>query len=183
MMRSRFGLVALVSSGLLGLVVAGCRSSSDQGSANAASQPAAALPADLILKEPPDGALDVTAAKQLAQPGESVVMRGRIGGRVEPFVENRAVFQLVDLSVPTCADNSGDGCKTPWDYCCEPKDQITAKSATIQITGADGKPLPVSVKGQEGLSPMAKVVVRGKVSAKPNDAVLIVDADGIYVIQ
>ncbi|GMU20805.1 MAG: hypothetical protein AMXMBFR13_09010 [Phycisphaerae bacterium] len=174
----------LFAAAFAAVLATGCeRSDQTQSNSPGTHEPAAALPPGLILAESPPQAKNVVEAKKEAQIGEEVVVRGRIGGRGEPFVENRAIFQLVDSSLPTCADNPGDGCKTPWDYCCEPKDQITAKSMTVQIVGADGKPLRTNLKGQGGLVPMAKVVIRGKVEQKPDENTMTVRADGIYVEQ
>ena len=167
---------------LAAVLVTGCEQS-DQARSGApvTTQPSAALPSGLILAEAPKQPLEVVAAKREAKVGDDVVVRGRIGGREEPFVEGRAIFQLVDSSLPTCSENPGDGCKTPWDYCCEPKDQITAKSVTVQVVGPDGKPLHTSLKGQGGLVPMAKVIIRGKVEQKPDENTMTVRAEGIYV--
>lgn len=172
----------ILSTAVLAAVLAtGCKQSDQpESSTPAATQPAAALPAGLILAEAPPQPLEVVAAKK-KEVGDEVVVRGRIGGREEPFVEGRAIFQLVDSSLPTCSENPGDGCKTPWDYCCEPKAVITAKSLTVQVVGPDGKPLQASLKGQGGLVPMARVIIRGKVEQKPDEKTMTVRADGIYV--
>jgi hypothetical protein len=146
-----------------------------------ASQPSAGLPAGLILAAAPADARNVVDAKKEAKAGEEIVVQGKIGGQVKPFVEGRAIFQLVDSSLPTCSMNPGDNCETPWDYCCEPKDQIAAKSITVQVVGDDGKPLKVDLNGQGGLKPMAKVVVRGKVGERPDERTLTVRAEGIFV--
>jgi len=167
---------------LAAIAVGGCSDKPQAGGPKPAVPPAAsALPAGLILTEAPKDPQDIVAAKQSAKRGDEIVVRGRIGGRREPFVENRAIFQLVDSSLPTCADNPADSCPTPWDYCCEPKEQVTAKSITVQITGPDGKPLQTDVKGQGGLAPMAKIILRGKVEQKADENVMVVRADGIYV--
>lgn len=177
-------LTAIVSLGLTGvLLTSGCDSRAGTKTTNQGGTGQSALPDGIILAEAPADALDVAEAKNAAQVGERVVVRGLIGGRREPFVAERAMFQLVDTSLPTCADKHGDGCPTPWDYCCEPKDQITAKSATVQITDGEGKPLALSLKGTRGLEPMARVIVRGVVAQRPDENVMIVNADGIYVEQ
>ncbi len=171
------GWVALCAS-----VLAGCGQSSSPSSTASAGPRAGTLPPSLILTQAPADALDVVAAKKKAQPGETVVVRGRIGGRAHPFVENRGIFVLVDAGLPTCADNPGDGCKTPWDYCCEPPDHLAARSLTVQIPGPDGKkPLQADVQGQAGLAPMATVVIRGEVAEKPDEKTMILRATGIYV--
>lgn len=174
--------VTIFAALLTAALATGCRQSDQaQSSTPGATQPAAGLPSDLMLAESPAEPRDVVVVKQEAKVGEDVVVRGRIGGRVQPFVEGRAIFQLVDSSLPTCSEIPGDGCKTPWDYCCEPKDQITARSMTIQVVGPDGKPLRTNLEGRGGLVPMAKVIIRGKVEQKPADKTMVVSAEGIYV--
>lgn len=178
-MLSLMAVLSLVLAGLL--LTSGCDSRGGTEATNQGGTGQAALPDGIILAEAPADARDVAETKNAAQAGERVVVRGVIGGRRNPFVAERAMFQLVDTSLPTCADKHGDGCPTPWDYCCEPKDQITAKSATVQITDGQGKPLNVSLKGKGGLEPMARVIVRGVVGQRPDENVMIVNADGIYV--
>jgi hypothetical protein len=74
-----------------------------------------------------------------------------------------------------------DTCKTPWDSCCEPAEVRTAKSATVQVVGADGKPLKAGLKGVGGLAPLKHVVVAGIARHAPGSDVLLVEANQIYV--
>lgn len=165
---------------LAAILTTGCKKDAPAAAENKpAAAASSALPTGLILTEAPKNPLDIITAKKTLKAGDDIVVRGRIGGRKEPFVESRAIFQLVDASVPICSDKAM--CDTPWDYCCEPKDNVTAKSITVQIVGPNGKPLQADVKGQGGLKPAAKIIVRGKVEQKPDEKVMIVRADGIYV--
>lgn len=142
---------------------------------------AGALPADLWLAAEPAGAVSVRAAKLDAAAGRDVVVRGRIGGRKEPFVTGSAVFLLVDQALPTCNERHADGCPTPWDYCCEAREDVLASSATVQVVGGDGRPLKVGLQGQRGLVPGAEVVVKGQVAAAEKDGTLVLTARGVYV--
>jgi hypothetical protein len=152
-------------------------SSGSGGSSATAS--ADALPQGLILSAAPTDVKDVNALKGAAKEGDEVVLRGRVGGRVEPFVEGRAAFQIVDLGIKSCEQMPGDSCETPWDYCCEP--DVTKSSASIQVVGADGKPVKVGLKGVGGLKPLAEVTVKGKVAKASEGAPLLVNATGIFV--
>lgn len=143
--------------------------------------PAAALPGDLFITAAPAGPLGVKAAKQAAGPGQKVVMRGRVGGSVEPFVDGRAMFTLMDFALPACSDNPDDACETPWDYCCEKRADITANAATIQVTDASGAPLKVGLKGVSGLAPLSEVVVVGTVAQKDDSGVFVVRAEKMFV--
>lgn len=174
-------LTVLLSSSLLPL--AGCEDSADKRTSGgqAVSQTSAALPIGVILTAAPADPQNVVEARSKAKAGDEIVVQGRIGGQVRPFVEGRAMFQLVDLSLPTCNMTPGDTCETPWDYCCEPKDQLAAKSVTIQIVGDNGKLLAVDLNGQHGLKPMARVIVRGTVDRKSDEKAIVIQANGIYV--
>lgn len=163
------------------LIGAGCSRGDQAAATKPTLQNPAALPEGMLLASAPEDAVELAQAKHGAQQGDQVTVRGRIGGRRDPFVAGRAIFQLVDSSLPTCADKHGDGCPTPWDYCCESKEDITAKSATVQLTGEDGKPLAMSINGVSGIKPMATVVVRGTVAERPNETVMVINAEGLHV--
>jgi len=182
MMKTMFCRACALPLALACAVVPGCREEAPKNSTKAASsQGAATLPGDLFTAVPLADSKDVLPTKREAKKGERVVVRGRIGGSTEPFVGQRAIFTLADLSMPTCAQKGDDGCPTPWDYCCEPPNNITANTLTVQVVGADGKPLKTGLKGVSGLQPMAEVVVDGLVSQKPDDGTVTIDATGIFV--
>src|SRR5690606_34806163 len=88
------------------------------GAGGAADSPA------WLLTSAPDAPVDVGAAKQSASEGDTIALRGRIGGRSDPMSADSAVFVVMDPAIPSCADNPGDTCATPWDYCCEPQEVI-----------------------------------------------------------
>jgi hypothetical protein len=85
---------------------------------------------------------------------------------------------MSDFQLPLC--HAGCGCPTPWDSCCAPRDQILANVATVQVADQGGKPLKANLKGVNGLSPMVEVVVKGTVSVKDKNS-LLVNAQHIYV--
>jgi hypothetical protein len=157
------------------LLAAGCGSE-----ATNAPEATAKLPADLIATTQPADAKDLAAVKASAKAGDAIVIRGRVGGTESPLAENRAIMTIIDPSVPTCDKTPMDTCKTPWDSCCEPADVRTAKSATVQVVGSDGKPIKASLKGVGGIAPSKQVVVAG--TAKPAGDALVVEARQIYVL-
>ncbi|MFO0826971.1 MAG: hypothetical protein U0572_02390 [Phycisphaerales bacterium] len=140
-----------------------------------------AIPSSIFLKEKPKDAKPVRDSKSAAKPGDKVTVVGRIGGRKEPFVKNRAVFLIVDPSLKSCADDGDDHCKTPWDYCCEPADNLKKCLATVQIADKAGKPFKVSADGAGGLKPLKKVTVVGVVRELSKDGAYVIDAQGIFV--
>lgn len=141
----------------------------------------AAFPDGLLLTEEPVGATGVVEALAAAKDGDNVTIRGRVGGRKEPFAAQRATMALVDLSLPYCGQNtSGHGCQKPWDYCCEPQDSLSKHLVSVQVDGADGNVLHRGLKGAGGVKELSEVVVQGVVRADATGA-RIVHATGIYV--
>jgi len=176
-----FTLMALA---LAGMGIMGCEQKSEQAASRSpnANQPtAAALPANLFVQSLPDGARSVAEIKADADATGEVLVRGRIGGRVEPFVDGAAVFLLADASMKSCDELHGDSCLTPWDYCCEPRESLVAKTATVQVVGADGKPLRRSLKGQHGLAPLASITVAGEIAQRDGSGILVINAHRIHV--
>jgi len=126
---------------------------------NAQAQPRSDLPERFFLADAPAGAIDVGAAHASAQDGESVVVRGAVGGSAKPFVEGLAAFTIVDPALASCVDD-GMGCTTPWDYCCEDPGAVASKSATIELREGDA-PLAASPRGFHGLDHLVTVLVQG----------------------
>src|SRR5262245_40379084 len=63
----------------------------------------------------PAGAKDVIDVRKDAKDGDNVVVVGRIGGDVDPWIQGSAAFSIVDRSLKPCNEREGDSCKTPWD--------------------------------------------------------------------
>lgn len=146
-----------------------------------ASPAAAAIPGELFLKERPASAEALSAVKAKSKQGDEVVFEARVGGRAEPFVAKRALFVVADPALPACSENEGDGCKTPWDYCCEDPKDLLRQTATVRFVDAQGKPLAASAKDAGGLTGLKTVVVRGKVSETNEDGLFVVDAQALWV--
>ena len=177
----------IVAVGLLSCTVAsliGCDrrpTEASEHSAGAAPLPAAALPADLFVDEAPAEPRSVADVKADVSATGDVVIHGRIGGRRKPFVDGAAVFLLADTSMKTCIELHGDGCKTPWDYCCEARESLAVKTATIQIVGPDGKPLRVGLEGTHPLEPLARVTIAGEIAPRADGGTLVINAQKIHV--
>jgi hypothetical protein len=140
---------------------------------------AAAAKAEHVLTAEPAGAKGVKAAREEAKDGDDVVVVGRIGGDKQPWIEGRAGFWVIDSSVKTCSERPGDMCDTPWDYCCETKEDRLQAIATVKVVDAQGQTLPVDAR-KLGLKELQTVVVKGK--AKRDDhGNLTVLASGVYV--
>jgi hypothetical protein len=140
------------------------------------------LPANLIATTPPTGAVDIIAAKAAAKDGDTIVIKGRVGAQKEPLAANRAIMTLADISLPTCDKTPMDNCPTPWDSCCQPAEELVAKSISVQVVGADGRPLKAGLAGVAGIAPLKQVIVSGTAKTSGGSAPLIVLAKQIYVM-
>lgn len=142
----------------------------------APAAPAAILPAGFFLDAPPAAATPLEHAKKIANVGDTVAVTGVIGGSPAPFVARSAVATLVGPGLPPCSD----GCVQPWDFCCEPRDDLAAHSAIIQVVDAAGTPLPLDLKGLHGLKELSRVAVVGTV-ARIDGPDMVINATGMFV--
>ncbi|UCF32965.1 MAG: hypothetical protein JSV78_11600 [Phycisphaerales bacterium] len=183
-MNKRTGTFILTALSLAGLGTAGCERKPQQRASDASKSTdglAPVLPENLFVQEAPAGARDVTDVKADKSATAEVVVHGRIGGRKEPFVDGAAMFMLADVNMRPCNELHGDRCPTPWDYCCEPRESLVAKVATIQVIGADGRPLRINLKGKHGLEPLAELTVAGEVAQRDEHGTLVINAREIHV--
>jgi hypothetical protein len=133
-----------------------------------------------LLASEPAGALGALDARKQTKDGDDVVIVGRIGGRDDPWGNGQASFSIIDASFTPCNERAGDDCTTPWDYCCNTKEEKLAAMATVQIVDNSGSVVQTPAKELLGVKELQTVVVRGK--AKRNDSGnLIVLATGLYV--
>jgi predicted acetyltransferase len=102
-----------LATGLLALT--GC--SRERSTANAPPVSATVDGAKYLLDSEPEGGIGVINIRKEAKDQDEVVIVGRIGGSVVPWVEDRAAFFIVDLSLKSCADIGSDNCPNPWDFC------------------------------------------------------------------
>ena len=166
----RTGIVVTLGALTLGMIV-GCsdRSGPESTSSNDTGW---------MLGEEPAGAVSVVEAKATAKEGETVVVRGRIGGRKTPISSESPVFTIVNLEVPHCGQmGEEDHCPTPWDYCCETPEDLRANSATVQLVG-DGESAIDPTAG--GLAGLDEVVVVGTVGPRPSQDVLTIRATSVF---
>ncbi len=151
----------------------------------AAAQEAGGLPSGLLTETAPADAKSVVEAKSEAKPGETVTLRGRIGGVIKPLSDGAAIAVLADeKAVTACSDMAKDDhCKTPWDYCCEDPDALRAAIATMQIRDTGGKVVRTGLRGLGGLKELSTIIVRGVVDEASEGGALIVNAQEIHVVQ
>lgn len=177
----------LIVSVALAALGSGCGSSDQKPTvaptkASAPEVPPVELPATLFVREALPDAIGVVAARKDVEPGKEIVLTGFIGGRGEPFVDGRAIFTLADAKALTrCDAKPGDGCKTPWDVCCDDPDKIKASIASIQVVDGEGQVLKGSLEGVGGIAAGSTVSVKGKVAPGSTTDALIVNAEQIHV--
>jgi hypothetical protein len=93
-------------------------------------------------------------------------------GRISTIVKGRAAFNLTDDELDHCARmDMPDGCKTPWDYCCTPGDEVAAATLSVEVRGPDGKILAGSLPS---LRLLDLLVVRGKLEKDEHGNVTVV---------
>jgi hypothetical protein len=171
----------LLSMGLLVITLAaGCNEATKLAEKTTAAPVSEADKAKYVLPEEPAGARPVRAVRQEAKDGDDVVIVGRIGGEAKPWVEGKAAFWIVDASVKSCKDNPGDNCSTPWDYCCEPKEQLRQAMATVKVVDDQGKTVAADARQLLGVKELQTVVVRGQAKRDENGNLTVL-ATGLYV--
>ncbi len=158
------------------LTVVGCAKDEAPTPRDGSSTPKAAngLPASFVLAGEPAGARPVKEIVSAARSGDEVVVAGRVGDTGS----DRANFRLVDPSLKSCTE-IGDECKTPWDYCCTPPDEMAKVSATVVFQDGE-KPYAGTVLGFAGLDHLSSVVVKGR-AEKDSSGNLTIVASGIFV--
>lgn len=130
-----------------------------------------------LLEQEPAGAIGVLETRKQAQDGDAVVVVGRIAGSREPFVSGRCSFSITDLSIMPCAE--GEGCPTPWDCCCTPKEELLPATAQVKFVDANGKSLNAGAKEVFGVKELTVVVIKGK-AARDESGNLTVIGNGLY---
>ena len=133
-----------------------------------------------LLAEEPQDAQDVITVREDVQNEADVTVVGRIGGSRDPWVEGRAAFSIVDLSLKACSDIEGDKCKTPWDYCCQ-TDLLPKATVLVKVVDESGNLIGTDSRALLSVKELDTVIANGK--AKRDDAGnLTVLANKLYVM-
>jgi hypothetical protein len=135
--------------------------------------PAAGSPKYVLATDPGKAATIVDGRKAAA--GERVTVEGRI----QKVVKGVAAFTLMGKDLPYCGEKGAEDCKTPWDYCCEPKDTRLANSLSVEIRGTDGKPIAGPLADLRLLD-LVKVTGQLNKDEHGNQVLL---ADGVFRVQ
>jgi hypothetical protein len=131
------------------------------------------------LEEEPEGALGVIEARESAADGAPVIIVGRIGGAVNPWVEGRAAFTLLDASISVVAEGEdaeegeicvGDCCAT----------ERTGCTTLVKVVDQSGKLLAIDSRKLFEVKVEDMVVVKGIVK-KDDSGNFSLLANGVYV--
>jgi len=159
----------LIATGaLLCLCFAGCGGS---------SATATAIPENskFTLASEPPGARDVMDFREQAKDGQPVVVLGRVGGGVKPWVDGRAAFILVDERVKTGCDD--EQCEADCVQCAQ---ELAEATTLVKFVDEQGKVLPVDARELLGVKEEQTVVIRG-IASRDKAGNVSIAADGIYV--
>lgn len=146
---------------------------------NANASLTASLPASLFMTDAPEGVQPIASLKTSAKEGDEVVVRVVVGGSDDPIVKGRASAAIIDAAIENPCNSDDDHCKTPWDYCCTPQEEITKNRATLQVTDQAGAVLKTELAPR--IQPMSILIVKGIVGPRPDDQVLTINAQSIYI--
>lgn len=108
-MKSVVMLIACIG----GLIVAGCAEKPGPSDSSSTTVDGSKY----LLESEPKEAAGVIKARETSKDKDEVVVIGRIGGRVDPWIKDRAAFTIVDPSLRSCDEVGADGCAKPWDFC------------------------------------------------------------------
>ncbi|WP_193212781.1 hypothetical protein [Luteolibacter marinus] len=147
------------------------------------SGPSAAITA--VIDAAPGGeAKPIHILRESAKPGDLVTVSGRVMGNASPFVEGRAAFILGDPDLLTpCNENPDDDCDTPWDTCCDTREDKKRGTATIQVVDAEGRVLKEAIEGVGGIGKLATLTVSGTVAEGSTPDLLVINASAIDVAE
>ena len=169
-MKTNLQLTGLIVAVML-LVAAGCK---DKGQAE---KPAIDGTPYLLTSQPADP-LEVRELLGQAKDGDEVMVIGRIGGELMPWVEGLAMFNLVDSSLVPCNEIPGDECPFPWDYCCDPN--VAASRTLVEIVDKKGSTVAEDARRLLGVTELQTIVVKGT-ARKDGDGNVTLIATGIFV--
>lgn len=175
----RYTVVMMVATTL-----AGCTSESSTTTSNASPQVPDVATVDgtaYLLDTEPEGAGNVIQVREEAGTDDDLLVVGRIGGSSDPWIDGRAAFTIVDLSVKSCNDTLDDKCPTPWDYCCETS-KLPNSTALVKFVDKANQVVKADARTIFDLQELSTVVIKG--TAKRDEAGnLTVLAYGLFVKQ
>lgn len=172
-------LILLAACSSLAFISCGKKSESETSNPPATS---AGLEAVTLKSTPADAKSIAEVRSASITPGTTITLKAKVMGSDNPFVAGYAVVLLGDPDKLTSCDiKHGDRCATPWDVCCDDKDDVKNFTATIQVVDAEGKLIKQGLKGFQGMKELSHLVVTGSIAEGSNANNLLINATGIFV--
>jgi hypothetical protein len=165
---------------LVSLAVVACESKSQPSASKSGSAENEVDGAKYLLASEPPSSQEIIAARDSIKQGDPIVLVGRIGGSVNPWIEGLAAFTIVDRSLKACNEIPEDKCPKPWDYCCETDETLARATILVKFVDDQSNVVAVDARKLLNVAELNTVVVRGKVQ-RSDDGKLAVLADGLYV--
>lgn len=165
------------------LLLAGCGRESVPAPEVPAEIPAA-LSAVFQPVPPPADPVAIPGLRTRVAPGDEVVFEAKVMGTETPFIDGRALVVVGDEgTLDSCDVMEGDDhCRTPWDVCCEDREEILNGTVTVQVVDENGKVLPHGLKGVNGLKELSRLRIKGTVAPMSTAQALIVNATAIELL-
>lgn len=132
--------------------------------------------AAFALHADPGAAITVLEAKEKGPGDETLVVQARIQDLTKDF----AVLKLMDTALKYCGEVHAEGCKTPWDFCCDPPEAHREHELLVEFRGDDG--MPVETAGLPNTRLLDLVKVRGKMTKNEHSS-LVFAADGYWQVE
>ena len=118
------------------------------------------------------------------EPGTEVVIGGEVMGRMNPFIEGRAMVVLGDpTKITPCNRRPGDSCTTPWDVCCDTPEAIKTSIATVQFVNGEGNIIKSGLKGFKGIQELSYLTVSGTIAEGSNAENLLINATEVHIAK
>ena len=136
------------------------------------NDPAAAV----ALATDPGEPITVLEAKAKG-PGDDVLV---VQGRVQDLTKGFAILKLMDTALKYCGEVHEEGCKTPWDFCCDTAEAHREHELLVEFHGDDGQPFETAGLPKTRLLDLVKV--RGKLTKNEHGSLVLV-ADGIFQVE
>ena len=143
-----------------GTAVLGLQLLADSVPTLAAAPAASSVDKAYLLEKAPEKASEVIDARKQSRNQQEIVVVGRVGGRVNPWVKGMAAFSIVDRTLRPCNEIPGDKCKTPWDYCCSPG--LSKATLLVMVTDTNGKVVKKDARQLLGVKELDTVTIVGK---------------------
>lgn len=139
------------------------------------------LPDTIMLSTKPAESIAISEAKKRVASGGAVTIFGQVGGVVAPFVDKRATMVIADHTKMKACGVTCKGCKTPWDFCCEPPEVRQKHTVTVQFVDQNGKVVRQGLENFHGIKKNSKVIVTGKYAPNSTSDFVIINAEKIYL--